>query len=203
MLKLSSRPTKCKQHLYTYLLSPRSSFFPPSITTLLLKMASLLSNDSLKFLYEQVTKPRNLEADTAKFWMAIFNSEFSAKKDEVYCVQETPDASESRRRVDATVYRIVNGRQRNQLYAEFKRPGLSPRKVKEAEGQIESYCKALIRDDTKITSIRALCCHGTKVAIWKVSKHSVRPRNLRYYDAKSNDLGKFRGLVHRINSSGL
>lgn len=69
--------------------------------------------------------------------MAIFNSEFSARDDEVYCVQETPPASGSRRRVDATVYRIVGGQQRNQLYAEFKRRGLTERKVKEAEAQID------------------------------------------------------------------
>ena len=141
-------------------------------------MPSLISNDSLKYLYGKVSTG-SIEAATAKLWMAIFNSEFSAR-DEVYCVQETPPASESRKRVDATVYRIVDGHQRNQLYAEFKRPRLTERKVKAAEKQVDNYCKALIPKDNAITSIWALCCHGTKVAIWKVQKDSVLPRNLRY-----------------------
>lgn len=166
-------------------------------------MTSLITNDSLKYLYDKVGEPGSIEADTAKLWMAIFNSEFSASEDEVYCVQETPPASESRKRVDATVYRIVDRRQRNQLYAEFKRPGLTARKVKEAEKQVNNYCKELIRKDPTINSIRALCCHGTRVAIWKVQRDSAPPRKALYYDANSNNLGKFRGLVQRIISTGL
>jgi hypothetical protein len=70
-------------------------------------MASVISNDSLKYLYDMVLEPGSIETDTAKLWMAVFSSEFSAR-DEVYCVQETSPAPGSRKRVDATVYRIVN-----------------------------------------------------------------------------------------------
>ena len=167
-------------------------------------MPGLITNSSLEYLYNKVKEGGSLESDTAKLWMAIFNREFPAKH-EIYCVQETPPAPQSRQRVDATVYRIIDNSQRNLLYSEFKRSGLEAGQLDLARDQVHKYCLALIQGDGNTRSIMALCCHGTKVSIWNVSQAANNvPPKARFVDAKTGGkhLKQFRAMVKRINPKG-
>lgn len=167
-------------------------------------MPGLITNNSLEYLYNKVKEEGSLESDTSKLWMAIFNREFPAKH-EICCVQETPPAPQSRQRVDATVYRIIDNSQRNLLYAEFKRDGFEAGQLAMAREQVHNYCKELIERGDNTRSIMALCCHGTRVSIWEVSQPV--PDDLpkaRFVDAKTGGkhLKQFRAMVKRINPKG-
>lgn len=167
-------------------------------------MAGLIINDSLDYLYSKVTIGRSLEVDTAKLWMAIFNHPFPAS-DQVYVVQEVPPVSGSHKRVDATIYKVVKKggvwEQRNLVYVEFKRHGLTGRQLKHAVEQVDNYCKSLVCNE-HTTSIMAMVCHGQDVGIWQVRKDSSIPKEVGFVDAKTGDLGKFRALVHRLTPQG-
>jgi hypothetical protein len=161
-------------------------------------MPSLVTNESLRCLYDEASDPKGLEHETTKFWMAILNGAFPASS-EIYCVQEVPPASASRKKVDAKVYCYVNGVQRCLIYVEFKRPGgFTKRLRRTAQRQVHEYCQMLLRKDTNVSSIYAMLCHGANVAFWTVQRDEPLPENLESVDANKDEIGPFKRSLTRI-----